>query len=248
MIKLHRSPPPPFLNDQKVAELTEEYNTTGKAVWNDDRIKIPLLEMSYGKCAYCECNLTEESKYMEVEHFEDKHSTPEKVVLWDNLLPACKRCNGHKSDHNVRLHPIINPCIDEPREHLKLHLYRLQGKTQIGKETIEVINLNDTERLGLKRYRIGEAIHEKIDTVAEMYRAYIETPLPRRANRCKKLVEGLLQECQPTSEYSALTATLLHTNIDFQQLIKDIRGNDNLWKEDMDRLYECSLELVLDER
>lgn len=43
-----------------------------KSVWNNEHIKSALLLSSHGKCAYCECSLTSESNYMEVEHFEDK--------------------------------------------------------------------------------------------------------------------------------------------------------------------------------
>ncbi|EON74840.1 hypothetical protein ADIS_4703 [Lunatimonas lonarensis] len=45
-----------------------------------DWLKESLLELSYGKCAYCECDLKEEAKYMEVEHFEDKANNPNKVL------------------------------------------------------------------------------------------------------------------------------------------------------------------------
>jgi hypothetical protein len=49
--------------------MTAQYLATGTSVWNFDELKEALLWTSYGKCAYCECRLSEESKYVEVEHF-----------------------------------------------------------------------------------------------------------------------------------------------------------------------------------
>ena len=109
MIKLERSFPPIFLTSIEVKRLTEEYKTTKNSVWNIVELKKALLETSYGKCAYCECDLTVESKYMEVEHFRDKDSYPDDVVEWLNLLPSCKRCNGAKGTHDTVIEPIVNP-------------------------------------------------------------------------------------------------------------------------------------------
>ncbi|MBL0432208.1 hypothetical protein JD501_03055 [Aeromonas hydrophila] len=58
MIKLERFPKPEFLTDEKVEKLVEEFKKSGSSVWNTDPIKEPLLNSSYGKCSYCECDLT----------------------------------------------------------------------------------------------------------------------------------------------------------------------------------------------
>ena len=101
MIKLVRENRPDFLTDEKILELTTNFKSTKSSVWNNKHIKKPLLQSSHGKCAYCECPLTSDSNYMEVEHFEDKHHNEDKVVVWENLLPSCKKCNGSKGIHNV---------------------------------------------------------------------------------------------------------------------------------------------------
>ena len=107
MIELNRVVKPSYLTDEKISELTAEFKASGKSVWNNEQIKKPLLESSHGKCAYCECDLRKESNYMEVEHFEDKNHNPDKVVIWNNLLPSCKKCNGAKGAHDVISEPII---------------------------------------------------------------------------------------------------------------------------------------------
>ena len=79
--------------------------------------------MSNQKCAYCEGRLDLKSDYMEVEHFRDKKDYPNDVLIWENLLPSCKHCNGNKSSHDVVSEPIINPFVDVPREHIFLKSY-----------------------------------------------------------------------------------------------------------------------------
>ncbi|OQY54394.1 MAG: hypothetical protein DRR08_10845 [Candidatus Parabeggiatoa sp. nov. 2] len=92
------------LTDDVVQELTTCYVTNGTSVWKKPYIIRALLKMSSDKCCYCECNVTEESNYLEVEHFQPKSLYPDKVVVWDNLLPSCKRCNGTKRDHDTQTH------------------------------------------------------------------------------------------------------------------------------------------------
>jgi uncharacterized protein (TIGR02646 family) len=245
MIKLKRKNKPTFLSNEKVLELTNEFKSTNSPVWNNDYIKTPLLTSSHGKCAYCECPLTSESNYMEVEHFEDKKHNPDKVVLWENLLPSCKKCNGSKGSHNVTLEPIINPYIDNPTEHLSMRLYRFRGKTIKGNNTIEVTNLNHSTRLVLSRFEIGEKISELIETAWDRCNIYLEKKDTRSRNRLIKIVEGLLEECQPKSNYSASTATNLLTDSQFLKLISSMK-TETIWTDDLEKLMNLGSTLVLD--
>jgi uncharacterized protein (TIGR02646 family) len=245
MIKLTREEKPDFLSDEKVLELTFNFKATKSSVWNKDEIKIPLLKSSYGKCAYCECPLTSESNYMEVEHFEDKKNNEDKVVIWENLLPSCKKCNGAKGSHNVILEPIINPYVDEPKDHLCMRLYRLRGKTNIGNNTIEVTNLNHSSRLVLSRFEIGEKIDELIDIAWERYNIFVERRDTRSKNRLIKIIEGLLVECQPTADYSASTSTSLLSDSKFIELVSAMR-DENIWVEELESLMSIGSTLALD--
>lgn len=67
MIKLERGEKPKELTKEVCEELTKLYaEDNDRAVWNSPKIKKPLkeaiLEMSHGKCSYCECRLEIESK------------------------------------------------------------------------------------------------------------------------------------------------------------------------------------------
>lgn len=245
MIKLDRSQKPDFLTDDKVCELTEEFKLTQKNVWNNEHIKKALLLSSYGKCAYCECSLTAESNYMEVEHFEDKKNNPDKVVIWENLLPSCKKCNGSKSIHDVLAKPIVNPYEEDPKNHLALRLYRLRGKTEKGSRTIDITNLNHSERLVMSRFRIGEKVHQLVETSWERYNVYTEKKDTRSKNRVIGVVEGLLKECQPAADYAASTATMLLTDIKFTELIVFLKA-DSIWTQELEDYLQSALQIVLE--
>lgn len=246
MIKLQKPHAPDYLNDETVTRLTEIFKTTGKNVWNHDQIKEALLLSSSSKCAYCECKLNSESNYMEVEHFEDKSSNPDKVVLWDNLLPSCKRCNGAKGTHNVSIEPIVNPFVNDPKSHLGFKLYRLTDKTDIGKNTIDALNLNHSERAVFKRFEIGEQVLRSINDAHDRYHTWLTSG---KSTRSKNIlvggVEGILLECQPSSSYSATAATVLHSESRYIQLV-DLLKTDGLWNNELEELHNLSLSLVLE--
>lgn len=239
MIKLERYFTPLIMNPSTVQTLTDEYKAKGTSVWHIDDLKVALLLLSYKKCAYCECDLSEESKYMEVEHFEDKSNNPDKVMEWENLLPACKRCNVSKGTHDVKLEPIIDPFREEPKDHLTLRLYRFRGKTLTGANTIEVVDLNNYERAVAKRFEIGEALQSSIVDALEKLERFIDNKSTRSKNRLLGHVQGLLLECQKTSPYSATAASILHSETDYHQL-RDKMIIKSLWTDELEQLHSLS--------
>lgn len=44
-------------------------------------------------CAYCDGSLVEQSRET-IDHFLPRHEFPELSLSWDNLFPACDRCNS----------------------------------------------------------------------------------------------------------------------------------------------------------
>lgn len=244
MIKLNKNFHPLCLRPSETRRLTNEFNVTKASVWNFDALKDALLETSYGKCAYCECDLTKESKYMEVEHFRDKKNYPHDVVNWNNLLPSCKRCNGSKGTHDVQSSPIVNPYDEDPRDHFFLKLYRLRAKTSIGKESLGVLDLNNSDRAVFIRYEIGEGIHKSLESALEILEIYKGNDATRIKNRLLGVVRDLLLECQPSSEYAATTSTIVHSDETYAQLIFELEKL-GLWDLELKNLHEQSKKLAL---
>ncbi len=248
MIKLNPVPRPSALTDEVVAQLTQEFITEGKTVWKGNGIEEALLEMSNNKCCYCECHIDEESKYLEVEHFQHKNKYKDLVLLWSNLLPSCKRCNTTKGSHDVLAEPIINPTLDNPKEHLYFRAYRIRPKSPLGDKTIEVINLNNRKRLVKPRFDLGDKLIEELGVLLELSIDYdngtsIST---RRKNIITNKLERLMTEATPSSEYAATAATYMLIDDSYIK-IKQIFQKHQLWTEEFQNLEQqaqfCALDL-----
>ncbi|WP_139831334.1 MULTISPECIES: HNH endonuclease [unclassified Pseudomonas] len=245
MIKLERNFHPLCLSPNETARLTDIFKEKNISVWNFYELKSALLETSFGKCAYCECDLTKESKYMEVEHFRGKDTYPDDVMNWSNLLPACKRCNGTKGDHNVEEVPIINPYETNPREHFNFRLYRFRAKTNIGLETIGAFDLNNSDRAVMVRFEIGERLHEALIKARERLDAYKLNLSTRTKNLLIGTVKSILAECQCSSEYAATTATILHSDAEYSHIKNEIMKL-GFWDQELLDLDASSILLKLD--
>lgn len=244
MIKLSRATKPLYLNAAKEKELTDKFKLDGSPVWRHDDIVQSLLLSSHGKCAYCECSVSEESKYMEVEHYACKDRYPDLVVEWSNLLPACKRCNIAKGVHDVVREPIINPYNYAPKDHLKFRLYRFVGKTELGISTVSALDLNNSVRLVNNRFAIGMVIEEYIEMAADRLDAFKNTANTRAKNKLVGLVETILKECQPGSIYSAVAATVVFTNEVFIGLVSELK-DISLWYDYLEVLYVAGKDSAL---
>ncbi|MES9770428.1 HNH endonuclease [Priestia megaterium] len=238
MIKLTRATCPKELTNQVQQELTKHYKETGNSVWKKTYIERALLRSSHNKCAYCECNIKEESKYMEVEHFHDKKTHPNDVVNWINLLPSCKRCNGKKSTFNTREHPFINPYDSDPKEHLIFNQYSFFPTTEAGKNTIDQLFLNDLIRVQTKRFEIGSKLIEKIEELYEKVCDYKNgnKTTTRTKHQITDTIENLMIEALPNTSYCATVATVMTNNVHFLTII-DILKQLELWSSDMDKTF-----------
>lgn len=238
MIKLERANKPSYLTDAKVEELTEDFKKTGKSVWNKDQIKTPLSESTSHKCAYCETDLNSPSIYMEVEHFLPKSKHEDLVVIWDNLLPSCKRCNGTKNDDDILANPIINPFDKDPKDDFYFDHFCIFGKTPLGENTESTLNLND-EVLFLKRCKIAGTV--KNDLI-QMWRKF--SKLPQLDGHKRRRLRAILLASQPDRPYSAFVATIIHNTNEYS-LLKQRFINETKWTDELTQLHDTSFNLAL---
>ncbi|UYQ92196.1 hypothetical protein MKQ68_19090 [Chitinophaga horti] len=169
---------------------------------------------------------------MEVEHFHHKKKYQDEVIEWSNLLPACKRCNTSKSDHDTVVEPIVNPTVDDPREHFFYKDYRLKPRTEIGEMTISVLNLNDQVRLGVPRFEIGYSIHTRLEDLLEEFKSFQAVVIKRTQarNRILRQLKAIMELALPQSEYSAFMSTIIMECVDYREL-KDGLQKDGLWDQ-----------------
>ena len=248
MIRLQDVACPPELTEEVVAQLTEEFQKTGNSVWKKEFIAKQLLVLSNGKCCFSECKLQEEGKYPEVEHFAPKSLYPEDVVQWENLLPISSACNKAKGDHDTKKEPIINPRYENPKEHFYFQGYRFKPKTEKGKLSLEVLNLNDRILWVNKRFEIGDKAVEQLEDISTKIKEYDQSPLKSisKRNSIIRQLRNLFHEGTPKAAYSSVVASYLLNDNDFQ-VIKDLMLKNSLWDEEFEILERelrfCALEV-----
>lgn len=240
MIRLERSlQAPECIAGDTGAALLEEFKATKKPVWRIEALKEALLETTHGECAYCETPLGEGAAYIEVEHFRHKDVYGDFAITWSNLLPSCRRCNAKKGAHDVVQYPIINPYETNPRDHFKFECFRLAPMTELGKETVEVLDLNDTQRLGMVRWKLSERLKKAVNTCHVVLERYKLDRRVRSRNSLIEKLEDILLECQPTSSYSASAATILHSDSAYYQLIRQIKLLGD-WTDELELMHARS--------
>jgi HNH endonuclease len=92
----------------------------------------------------------------------EKHGGPTSL---ENLGWACFRCNSHKGpnlagldDHTGMMARLFNPRTDERSGHFRWAEAKLAGKTPEGRATIQVLCINRTDSVLLRRSLIAEGI------------------------------------------------------------------------------------------
>lgn len=250
MIKLTRPVKPEQLAENEKI-LTEKFMLDGTNVWRKPYIVNPLARMSHEKCCFCETKLGEQAKNLQVEHFHCKNLYPEEVVLWENLFPACSQCNSNKGTHDTCTDPIINPCVDNPKDYLYLNGYRIVSKdpnpTSKGRLTVSLIDLNNRKRLVNPRLEIAQGIYEKLESMHETALA-IKTGVESRQiikNRLINAIRDILLMAQPEAEYSAFMATLLLNGDDYKAICS-IMKEIGYWSDELQKLHNSASEIKLD--
>ena len=155
-------------------------------------------------------------------------------------MPACKRCNGYKSDYDTAIEPIIHPVNDKPNEHLRFNLYFFKGKTELGKLTTQILQLNDI-RIFQPRQKVGSETRRQLDNLEDWIEQYQLTPTVRLRNKIHSFLRAILIEAQPDSEYSATVATVIWSD-DSYRFAKNFFQNEGWWDDEL-QLLEQVIEL-----
>lgn len=213
MIKVNRTAKPTVLVRNEAtwtkairSAKTPQAKDTAIEKYRHQEIKSALVKMFSGKCAYCESKISH-IDYGDIEHFKPKSKYPLEAVKWENLLLACKRCNGaeYKSDEFPSKQKggwLINPCTDEPDTHFRFEfdvqarLAVVFGKTTRGDTSEKIYGLNKPDLLKQRSVQIRRLI-----ALARYYAA-------------DGTVKNLLDEAaKGESEYAAFARMVLSTYV-----------------------------------
>jgi hypothetical protein len=115
-----------------------------------------VRERAKGVCEYCRLPQAVYRLTFQIDHIiAEQHRGKTRL---GNLCLSCPRCNKSKGpnisgiDHKTkRLTPLFHPRRDRWEDHFAWQGSRLRGLTPIGRVTIEVLGINQTEAVRVRR-------------------------------------------------------------------------------------------------
>jgi uncharacterized protein (TIGR02646 family) len=127
------------------------------------RDTLNLMAPGYQRCMYCG-----DSEGTSVDHFEPIARNPLRTFDWPNHLLACSFCNSNQKGSRFPVDEagvplLIDPCVDDPFDHLALSLAvgEYRARTRKGTATIDVLALNRAVLVSGRmhaRYVVGHAL------------------------------------------------------------------------------------------
>jgi hypothetical protein len=127
----------------------------------DDALAKSIWQRARERCEYCLL-----PSAFSLMPFEIDHVIPRKhggLTIENNLALACFYCNRYKGPNIAGIDPdtrllsrLFNPRTDVWELHFRWQATRLEGVTEIGRATIEVLRLNHTEML-----LVRDALHDE---------------------------------------------------------------------------------------
>ena len=206
---------PKSLVDAPVPKKVEEVKTS---IYKADDVRDQLITDQNSKCAYCETVIPKE--FNDVEHYRPKTAYYWLGHEWSNFLYACNLCNrtfkndyfpieDEKVRYDIRLEKplIINPCVEDPLEHIQYNKYIIVPRMVNGVvdakgiTTIEMFHLNDK----VKRPTLVNARQQ----LYEQYERYI---------KLKIVACGIINSCNPPSAKQKASELVIMCNQAIQKM------------------------------
>jgi len=112
-------------------------------------------------CEYCRMPQSVRRLRFPIDHIRAiQHRGP---TILENLALCCGRCNRHKGPNLTGADPmtgeivrLFNPRTDDWHAHFRWEAEYVVGITDIGRTTVEVLNMNHPEDLGVRRELIED--------------------------------------------------------------------------------------------
>jgi HNH endonuclease len=230
MIKLTLPNKPNNLTATKEAELVKKYQETAERVWSEAFIKKPFLITTAYKCAYCERKPNDGGAYPTIDHILPKSKYPEKVVDWDNLIPACAQCNNNKSNLDTEINPILNPFLHNPPDYLVLIaglLYPIKTNP-LATTTILELKLNQLEDA---RAEIQLSIRGRLSEIFKLLNSFYLAKSTAAFNEKEITLQlnAMLRSCSKDLPYTATKVTEVFQNDSTYYRIKNLFLENKCW-------------------
>lgn len=123
----------------------------------DESVRQRVRERAGNRCEYCQ--LPQEagtSIRFHVEHVRPRQHGGDDNL--ENLALACPNCNWNKGPNmsavdpeTNMLIPLFNPRKDTWQNHFELEGFEIVGVTPVGRATVQLLRLNEPERIEVRR-------------------------------------------------------------------------------------------------
>jgi 5-methylcytosine-specific restriction endonuclease McrA len=126
------------------------------------KIREQVQKRASGDCEYCRKPEVFSAYSFHVDHIipVKRHNGSEELY---NLAWACFDCNTFKGtdiaaydEITKELTPLYNPRTQQWDDHFEMNGLLIVGKTSVGRVTVRILQMNDPERIELRRNYIEE--------------------------------------------------------------------------------------------
>lgn len=131
----------------------------------DEATRTAVRERAGGWCEYCHLPQAHVVTPFQVEHVIAKQHRGSDAL--SNLALACLRCNLNKGPNLTGIDPVTKGLtkLFHPRRHKWHRHFRLEGakmigRTAVGRTTVEVLAMNEPERVALRQELIVQGLWE----------------------------------------------------------------------------------------
>jgi uncharacterized protein (TIGR02646 family) len=203
-------------------------------IYGAESVKKALRHAQYNKCCYCESKKFLATSYGAVEHYRPKGAVQQArgqkkehpgyywlAYDWNNLLFSCTACNTKKRDlfplrdNNARARShyddidleqpfLVNPAVENPRDHIRFREGDPEPLTEIGKITIQVLDLRRPELDEARR----EWLHE-LRFCRKLVEEQKDSTVPSIQALVREARENLDAAIRPEAEYCSMAIDLL---------------------------------------
>ncbi|MDN3585672.1 hypothetical protein QWY86_03270 [Pedobacter aquatilis] len=194
-------------------------------------VRAALKVRQYNKCCFSEAKFC--GDYPNVEHFRPKKRVDSEgktsvfpgyywlAYQWDNLFyckvlincsykrnffPLMEGSDRKLNHHGQEIeHPVlIDPSIENPRDHIHFHLDEPIGITQRGKENIKLLGLRDSSFEESRR-----SLLIVLKTYKELVEGFLANGYSADHNMVKPLMDRLIDSMKPSAEFSSMAIDFL---------------------------------------
>ncbi|MGH7178524.1 MAG: HNH endonuclease, partial [Tepidisphaeraceae bacterium] len=122
----------------------------------ESALEVEVRQRAGNRCEYCRIPQSAEIVPYQIDHIvAQKHDGP---TTSDNLALACLQCNSHKGPNIAGIDPqsraltrLYHPRLDRWEDHFAMESTgRLSPLTPIGRVTIAVLDMNDSDAISLR--------------------------------------------------------------------------------------------------